>query len=98
MLTVAKVIGSQPAGYAGYRKGKTTASQAGTTTADDGERIEPSGRWISGATAVGRDPAARATCVPLRMLMDVCRAHVGTTLATGASRKEVSASDARSRQ
>lgn len=69
-------------------------ARRGITTSDDGERIEPSGRWITGATAVGRDPAARATCVPLRMLMDVCRAHVGTTLATGASRKEVSASDA----
>lgn len=95
MLTVAKVTGTQAAGYADYLEGKTTATAAGDYYLKDGERVEASGRWVAGASAVGCDPVARVTGEQLRALMDVRRPDSGRPLrAAGSTGEAVAAWDA----
>jgi conjugative relaxase-like TrwC/TraI family protein len=95
VLTVAKVTGAQAGGYADYLQGKATASQAGDYYLKDGERVEAPGRWVSGAHAVGVDPAARVTGEQLHTLMDVRRPDTGAPLRpVGSTGKAVSALDA----
>jgi conjugative relaxase-like TrwC/TraI family protein len=95
MLTVAKVTGSQAGGYADYLEGKTTASQPGDYYLKDGERVEAVGRWVTGAQAVGADPAARVSGEQLRTLMDVRRPDTGQPLRpVGSTGEAVAALDA----
>jgi conjugative relaxase-like TrwC/TraI family protein len=71
VLTVAKIIGSQAAGYADYLAGKSTTSQLGDYYLRDGERVEAPGRWVSGATQVGADSKLVVEAAQLQDLMAV---------------------------
>ena len=96
MLTVAKVTGAAAAGYAEYLQGKTaTAAALGDYYLRDGERVEAPGRWVTGAHAVGADPAGRVSGEHLRALLAVRRPDTGQALrAVGATGEAVAALDA----
>jgi conjugative relaxase-like TrwC/TraI family protein len=95
VLTVAKVIGRQAAGYAEYLEGKTQATDLGDYYLKDGERVEAPGRWVRGAATVGCEPVAPVTGDALRALMQVRRPDTGKPLRrAGASGEAVAALDA----
>ncbi len=80
VLTVSKITASVAAGYADYLQGKAQGSELGDYYLKDGERVEAAGRWVSGATAVGADPASPVAGEALRALMAVQRPDTGGAL------------------
>lgn len=95
MLTVAKVIGRQAAGYADYLEGRSRASGLGDYYLKDGDRVEAPGSWVGGAREFGLDPGRPVSGAELRALMAVRRPDTGDELRrTGGSGEAVAAIDA----
>jgi conjugative relaxase-like TrwC/TraI family protein len=95
VLTVAKVTARVAAGYADYLEGKTTATELGDYYLKDGDRVEAPGRWVTGARAVGAEPADAVAGETLRALMAVRHPGSGRPLRpVGASGEAVAALDA----
>ncbi len=94
MLTVAKVTAGAAAGYADYLEGRSRPSGLGDYYLRDGDRVEAPGRWVTGAGAVGADPAMAVSGEQLRALMAVRRPDTGELLRRAGATGQVAAIDA----